>query len=1121
MELRSWYAVCFFFGIYNLKILLDDLYSISYYIVERENDLYDSVSNFSVCTNFDEIKKKDNRTIVPKLQVVNVESFINHSIASIECNLKSTGLFKLNESYLFNGVCFMINKSDLEHKLREFIKRYKVYLFIFSYSKSPFFYEYVHLKINHYDTILLKIHKRKIFDRQFLISDCSNYKDQMDLNRFRCLNKCFKDIEKSVKNYYSYQDDGQFNLSLIISTGKNRTNDKVVDDKVDAKRRKLSNNLVESYDLLKNVNKKYETCLGLCVNRECYWETYNVVKIRRFYFEKFLNTSMAEHISVETTIYLAYYVMADFWLQLAGLVTLFTGECRLSIWTDLKLFTNLQFLGTSLISVTFSLMKKLVNKLEQKYRKPFEGVLPKINFALIIFGLIVLFHQSREMLKDYKHKLIYPNKTSISNFSSELMPISLVICFPIELLILNDSEIVKGRNMDILRTKNFYELEKATNNGLRKEIREMFLSIGSKMQHFHYSKSKKVLFKNTTFSNTIHVTSRCFRIEILINQMRHISMIPISNLVILFRNRFWEVFLLEQSQNFSSRLESFKGEYKIGIKSVISSSKSKKSNCVDYSKLYSANNGPESNELGLNCDSRQNCYDQCVNKKTYLEKNRHLSTKTVLDKDEFDNSIDNCFFDLNDTNDPEIEQYCSKRFNATDCSLTYFYEVFKTTFSYEDYAISINLNFEKSTLKDIEHSFIKVIFNIANLQGVLFGTNIVSLGLTVFSSFKRAFRLQSHTYHRVVIFSICSIGFLAHNYYIFRDIVHGQLVDNEYFEKLESFTLPNTIFCFNFSEKLDENYQITGEYLDKISSDLSYEIIFDKILYFNKTHLNTFKPTHSVRENTEISFTHFYYFNMKCFEIEFRLEFEEKDFYFTDGKYITAISFNKTFANQVKIVYFIFKYKNLKQFSGIFRYKVGNLEKRPKDFRKYDIIFELFEIEKIDRFELLKNPMKLFYRPNNINDPTSYLNNLIEVFNKRYNLSTREIILENVDNNFKLEINDVLFQQFYLQFQNETDRNYASSTNLNLMLYNIYNQENFNDEEGATFNYAISLGSRQVLITNEDNYTRLVQTILNTLSLWLNVCVLDLFVYVNKLINYINIFHLYLIDLKLAIKPRF
>ena len=70
------------------------------------------------------------------------------------------------------------------------------------------------------------------------------------------------------------------------------------------------------------------------------------------------------------------------------------------------------------------------------------------------------------------------------------------------------------------------------------------------------------------------------------------------------------------------------------------------------------------------------------------------------------------------------------------------------------------------------------------------------------------------------------------------------------------------------------------------------------------------------------------------------------------------------------------------------------------------------------------------------------------------------------------------------------------------------------DENVSDFKYSLFSNTRQTELTNEDNYAKLVQSILNAFSLWLGICILDLFIYLNKLINLIKKFHLLLIQFR-------
>ena len=125
---------------------------LSYKIVEEGNVVFneDADLNYLMCISFRDIKYKNSLNFEPTTLKVSVRNFLNHSIASIEQRLKVTGLFRLNESYIFNEhVCFSITKSALEEDpaflkpINEFLRIYgtRGILFIYSKEKQPNFYE--------------------------------------------------------------------------------------------------------------------------------------------------------------------------------------------------------------------------------------------------------------------------------------------------------------------------------------------------------------------------------------------------------------------------------------------------------------------------------------------------------------------------------------------------------------------------------------------------------------------------------------------------------------------------------------------------------------------------------------------------------------------------------------------------------------------------------------------------------------------------------------------------------------------------------------------------------------------------------------------------------------------
>ena len=90
----------------------------------------------------------------------------------------------------------------------------------------------------------------------------------------------------------------------------------------------------------------------------------------------------------------------------------------------------------------------------------------------------------------------------------------------------------------------------------------------------------------------------------------------------------------------------------------------------------------------------------------------------------------------------------------------------------------------------------------------------------------------------------------------------------------------------------------------------------------------------------------------------------------------------------------------------------------------YSIYQEPFELIHNDEFHFIKSPLSLLYGVNDVNDPDKYLKSLI---NFRRGLSTLNLPVEKEA--FHNEIDDDLFEQYYLQVQNITDHQIPTNTN--------------------------------------------------------------------------------------------
>ena len=134
----------------------------------------------------------------------------------------------------------------------------------------------------------------------------------------------------------------------------------------------------------------------------------------------------------------------------------------------------------------------------------------------------------------------------------------------------------------------------------------------------------------------------------------------------------------------------------------------------------------------------------------------------------------------------------------------------------------------------------------------------------------------------------------------------------------------------------------------------------------------------------------------------------------------------------------------------------------------------------------------------------------------------------NCSNNLNCKVNYFWFQFFVsvdlinvflfpVSFQVQTVSDHSNQISLNYKQKTsiVFGQRPFeSDENVADFIYHLSFEARQTELTNDDNYAKLVQNILNTLSLWFGICILDLFICLNKLLNLIKKFHLLLIQFK-------
>ena len=717
MDPKIWYCLCLLFSFYSLKSLVDDFYSINYMIVEKEDELYETTTNFMICSPLEKIKAKNRLNFSTKETKLRTKVFLNYTKSSIEDYLGKKDFFKPNESYIHDDqFCFLVDKAKLENSssISKYLQNYYLFLYFFSNERRPFHYDYALGKNDFENSIYLRVTKHKVYGKEYLEKKCFHFKDPYPSSVFYCLNKCLMEENELNLGFYEYNDKGDFDLKLI----NNQTTESV-----------------NIENLEKILESKFSFCLNKCPKNDCFTEIFEIMQIKEYYYKNILLKEKFDKIDFYTKIYKAFYSTDDFWLQWFGLIAL--------------------FLNTSVFYLLPFLVILLAKKLKILNHKYFILIFPKFKIFLVILILIFIIIQSLLMVKEYDSKSKYPNKTGNLNFQFESQPILLTICYPIENWTLNESKILKN--------SSFQQIELITENGNEKFIENKTLYYGFTGRELHWIKKSKVLFKTIILNNQSFL-SRCFPAEIEFEKTRYKSMITFNRLIIYFKTKYFEVYLSRKDNPFTSETAYFKGEFYANIGVTKYSIYSKKSNCLDYKEA----------EI-LNCDNRYSCVDRCISTK-YFEKYKNINTRSIIDKDHFTKDQWSTSF----PNDEEssynlIKNECFKLFDKVDCQKTFFYESSKTSYNYNPNRLTLNLNFEKRTTKELEESLFKLCLNIINLESIFFNNNATNLLLTAFLFLKKLLKFKWHRIYRYLIFLICLLGFITHMTMVFYGIIKGKL----------------------------------------------------------------------------------------------------------------------------------------------------------------------------------------------------------------------------------------------------------------------------------------------------------------------------------------------------------
>ena len=185
----------------------------------------------------------------------------------------------------------------------------------------------------------------------------------------------------------------------------------------------------------------------------------------------------------------------------------------------------------------------------------------------------------------------------------------------------------------------------------------------------------------------------------------------------------------------------------------------------------------------------------------------------------------------------------------------------------------------------------------------------------------------------------------------------------------------------------------------------------------------------------------------------------------------------------------------------------------------YQIKIQLLKVTVNDKFKYMRNPLGLFNKGSDYNDASGYFGNMKQKFKKLFNKSVLAIPLD--EDEFDLRIDNDLFRQYYLQVQNVSDQS-LSDYDYKRSIYHKYIQiQEFPIDkikkkiiQIPNLEFSLSFYVQRTEFATEDNYAKLVQNILNSLSLWLNLCLFDFHTYVNRFLALFVHFYYCLISLR-------
>lgn len=711
----------------------------------------------------------------------------------------------------------------------------------------------------------------------------------------------------------------------------------------------------------------------------------------------------------------------------------------------LKLFRLICLLiGLSFFGLLYkSTMKIVSSKVEEEETLKIWSIYVKVAYLLIT--AIILFSLWGTWIADcrasssvWKRFVRRPIKPALLN---------LVVCVPVDKIL--NGDYADHSQAEPYKNKTLSYLEKMTNKGLIDTLDRIYLDYQGRAIEVDCFDTGKVLFKSDEKGELL----RCFQLAIPDHQPRYQMLLSIAKLKIKFKQPWRSLFLLANG-NFTA--ESF--QY-LGDRALMKNITRRKRDSPF-------------------CNRREQI-EQCLQKQ-HIEKHKRVATASslVVDKDQIDGNVWNQPGQSEEI-DKTIWEHCEKTVPNEPCTEIQFINGDQIE-QPDSEILSLDLGYESVISTEYDPAFHVLAVNMVDLLVIFYGPFIFILLMALSSMCT----LKDNKVCSVLIYTICSLGFLLHVYCIFGEVLTGDLQYDHHFELSEHAQAPDIIFCFQAIDEQPPDVELTGNQLEEATKEISVVAAFSGITYRNEA--NEWVTANLADGDKKFQIQTFYMANRKCFSFKTDFVYDRKSLLLSGDNRILKVNFNRSFVEE-RPPHLMTRIQDTMQFSEI----VDLSYKKAEDSPLFSLEQEFRRVIRYDRFRLIKNPLSLFCSETRLNDVDAYVRKLAADFTRKYpNHTTLSLPLESAQ--FKLKINDTLFEKYFADVQNVTDHQAPVNSNYH-RLYAINHLRKSSKANGPDFEYGLIFLKRVTIAKASFSWGTLLLALLFAASLWFDLSALGLF----------------------------